>query len=161
MNVLTTSKLSVASAAQADSATKATQDSAGQQIDSTYIKSASVDGKVITFTRGDGTTFKITTQDTVNTGTYVTATWSNGTSWYRKWSDGWIEQGGVTNTQCTYEVINLITPFTSTNYQVFGNALETTEAHSYAIRNRTTTTFEFKGSGAVSNFDSVWYACGF
>ncbi len=25
----------------------------------------------------------------------ITETWSSGTSWYRKWSDGWIEQGGV------------------------------------------------------------------
>ena len=26
---------------------------------------------------------------------YVTETWQSGTSWYRKYSDGWIEQGGV------------------------------------------------------------------
>ena len=25
---------------------------------------------------------------------YVTETWHSGTSWYRKWSDGFIEQGG-------------------------------------------------------------------
>lgn len=54
-------------ASTADSATKATQDSAGQQINSTYIKSLSVNGRTITYTRGDGTTGTITTQDTNTT----------------------------------------------------------------------------------------------
>lgn len=56
----------------AATATKATQDSAGQQINTTYIKALSVSGKVITYTKGDGTTGTLTTQDT-NT-TYSTMT---------------------------------------------------------------------------------------
>ena len=48
-------------------ATKATQDSAGQQINTTYIKGLSVSGKTITYTKGNGTTGTITTQDTVYT----------------------------------------------------------------------------------------------
>lgn len=58
----------------AATATKATQDSAGQQINTTYIKGLSVSGKTITYTKGDGTTGTITTQDT-NT-TYSAATTS-------------------------------------------------------------------------------------
>lgn len=58
----------------ANSAVKATQDSAGQQINATYIKGLSVSGKTITYTKGDGTTGTITTQDT-NT-TYSAATTS-------------------------------------------------------------------------------------
>ena len=54
----------VANATAASTATKATQDSAGQQINTTYIKGLSVSGKVITYTKGDGTTGTITTQDT-------------------------------------------------------------------------------------------------
>lgn len=46
------------------SSTKATQDSAGQQINTTYIKGLSISGKTITYTRGDNTTGTITTQDT-------------------------------------------------------------------------------------------------
>ena len=56
-----------------DTATKATQDSAGQQIDTTYIKGLAVSGRTITYTKGDGTTGAITTQDT-NTDTKVTQT---------------------------------------------------------------------------------------
>ena len=62
----------------AATATKATQDSAGQQINTTYIKGLSVSGKVITYTRGDNTTGTITTQDTVYT-LPVAGTGINGT----------------------------------------------------------------------------------
>ena len=48
----------------ADSATKASKDSANQQINSTYIKSLSVNGRTITITKGDNSTSSITTQDT-------------------------------------------------------------------------------------------------
>ena len=79
----------------ASSATKATQDSAGQQINSTYIKNVSVNGRTITFTRGDGTTFTITTQDTVTTNS---SNWSvsNGTNgWARDNSTGFTIQWGT------------------------------------------------------------------
>ena len=66
---------SAGSAGSAGSATKATQDSAGQQINTTYIKSLSVSGRTITFTKGDNTTGSITTQDTNTTyGVFTKAT---------------------------------------------------------------------------------------
>lgn len=58
---------SATKASTANSATKATQDSAGNQINTTYIKNLSVSGRTITFTKGDGTTGTITTQDTNTT----------------------------------------------------------------------------------------------
>ena len=67
-----------ASAGTASTATKATQDSSGQQINSTYIKNLSVSGRTVTYTRGDGTTGTITTQDT-NTNTTYTLTKSGST----------------------------------------------------------------------------------
>lgn len=60
-------------ATTATTATKATQDSAGQQINTTYIKGLSVSGKTITYTKGDGTTGTITTQDTNTTYSVGTA----------------------------------------------------------------------------------------
>lgn len=62
-----TSAGSATKASTADSATKATQDSAGNQINTTYIKNLSVSGRTITFTKGNGTTGTITTQDTNTT----------------------------------------------------------------------------------------------
>lgn len=58
---------SAGSASTADSATKATRDAAGNDINSTYIKNLSVSGRTITFTKGNGTTGTITTQDTNTT----------------------------------------------------------------------------------------------
>ena len=59
-----TNTITIDNVANATSAGKATNDSAGQQINTTYIKGLSVSGKVITYTKGDGTTGTITTQDT-------------------------------------------------------------------------------------------------
>lgn len=53
-------------------ATKATQDSAGQTINTTYVKSITASGRTVTVTKGNGTTSTFTTQDT----TYPAATQS-------------------------------------------------------------------------------------
>lgn len=44
----------------------------------------------------------------------VVETWSDGTSWYRKYSDGWVEQGGKT----TSETVTLHVPMKDTNYTI-------------------------------------------
>lgn len=49
---------------RANSAIKATQDSSGQQINTTYIKGLSVSGRTITITKGNNTTTTTTIQDT-------------------------------------------------------------------------------------------------
>ena len=59
----TSKTITINNVANATSASKATSDSVGQQINTTYIKGLSVSGKVITYTKGDGTTGTITTQD--------------------------------------------------------------------------------------------------
>lgn len=48
----------------AASATKATQDSAGQQISTTYVKGVTASGRTVTVTKGDGKTSTFQTQDT-------------------------------------------------------------------------------------------------
>ena len=53
-------------------ATSATQDSAGQTINTTYVKSVTASGRTVTVTKGNGTTSTFTTQDT----TYSAATQS-------------------------------------------------------------------------------------
>ena len=72
----------------AEHAIKATEDSLGQRIDK-YIKGLSVSGRTITYTRGDGTTGTITTQDndtkvtnTLNTTAkaYITGTTESATN---------------------------------------------------------------------------------
>lgn len=93
--LLTTGK--AASANTADTATKAIQDGTGHVIADNYIKTVSVNGRTITFTRGNGTTFSIVTQDTVTTNS---SNWSasNGTNgWARDNSTGFTIVWGKVN----------------------------------------------------------------
>ena len=52
-----------------------------------------------------------------NTTACVVETWHSGTSWYRVWSDGWIEQGGWRNNR-NDRTFNLYKPYTNINYTV-------------------------------------------
>lgn len=78
----TTNTVTINNVANATNATKATQDSTGQQINTTYIKELSISGKTITYTKGDGSIETMTTQDTaythpnsgVSPGTYTSVT---------------------------------------------------------------------------------------
>ncbi len=52
---------------------------------------------------------------------YVVETYSNGSSWYRLWSDNWLEQGGlfkISNTSITNYTIEFIKPYSDVNYTV-------------------------------------------
>ena len=56
---------------------------------------------------------------------YITETYSNGTEWYRVYSDGWCEQGGVklNITPNTFVFVTLLKPFANTNYSVIGSGI--------------------------------------
>lgn len=85
-------------ATNANTATKAEQDIQGQKIDETYIKSLSVSGTTITYTKGDNSTGTIKTQDTNTTYGLATQT-SNGlmSSTDKTKLDG-VESGAQVNT---------------------------------------------------------------
>ncbi len=48
---------------------------------------------------------------------YVTEVYRNGTSWYRVYSDGWCEQGGVVSATTSQTTITLLKTYSDTNYQ--------------------------------------------
>lgn len=74
ISAITTGDLHVGYAEHAEEAAKAEQDGRSQNIAETYIKNLSVAGKVITYTKGNGTTGTITTQDTTYTLPVATTT---------------------------------------------------------------------------------------
>ena len=50
---------------------------------------------------------------------HIVETWSNGTSWYRVWSDGWCEQGGrAALNEISTTTISLFKVYKDTNYSV-------------------------------------------
>lgn len=51
---------------------------------------------------------------------YITETWRSGSNWYRKWSDGLIEQGGTLGSGSPYPTMTFNTPFSNTDYSISG-----------------------------------------
>lgn len=52
---------------------------------------------------------------------YVTETWRSGAQWYREWSDGFIEQGGVATVgDSNYAPVTFPHPFSNTYYSISG-----------------------------------------
>lgn len=74
---------------------------------------------------------------------------SSGTSWSKKWSDGWVEQGGYFSNLYNNQV-TLITPMANTDYSVITSKYVAGEDSStYAINaySKTTTSFTVNGRG--------------
>lgn len=85
---------------------------------------------------------------------------SDGVGWYRKWSDGFIEQGGrITSVTTT---ISLHTAFTNTNYTISSSqaGAGSSTIPRVAIKDRTTSKFTLEHCGA-NMLPISWYACGY
>ena len=109
----------------------------------------------------------------------IKETYHNGSDWYRIWSDGWVEQGGIVNTTAPFSgsniSISLLVKLSNTNYSVQltansdgytlgdnghivngANVDKTTTSFSYNIidpnasTHNSTLTWEAKGMGAQS-----------
>ena len=100
----------------------------------------------------------------------VVQNYVNGTSWYRVWSDGWIEQGGVITTTTTAypkgKEITLIKPMTTTTYTLLATAKSNDNSGSYTyqdfgIASQGTNSFVFRLE--MSNYFTAvnWYVCGY
>lgn len=103
---------------------------------------------------------------------YVTETGKSpdGTKWYRKWSDGWLEQGG-------FEVKTVLNGATSTIplpfvykdalYSIRGIGVKRRGYHGYAVIEQdsvTNSSFDYSAMGESANDGVVkfhWYTCGY
>ena len=152
-------------AGTADTATKATQDSAGQQINTTYLKGLSISGQTITYTKGNGSTGTITVPTGAGAKSYITESVVNSDgSWYRKYSDGWVEQGGMLPVKEGFYfniTITLVKAMANSSYIVLlenGYPSKMNEMH--AVWNKTTTSFQATNIRVSGNGQGNWYACG-
>lgn len=100
----------------------------------------------------------------------VVETYVNGTSWYRVYSDGWVEQGGEYTTAIATNgnvQITLLKPFTDTNYNVqvtgrFESRTDGSSAIAMGAYAESATLFSIVNDGAVSNNKGAfWQACGY
>ena len=91
---------------------------------------------------------------------YITQTWNSGNSWYRVYSDGWIEQGGKASMPSSEGSITLHKAFSSTAYCVYGTSAGQTNVLNIEYKAKTTTMFYTDYAGtATGNY--YWYACGY
>ena len=100
-----------------------------------------------------------------NSGITIIDANKSGLSWYRKYSDGWIEQGGRTpslsdgQTTVTFPI-----EFKDTNYSILTTSVNSSENSTTSIAKSLTTktaivTYDVEdgsGTGTVQ-----WYACGY
>lgn len=89
----------------------------------------------------------------------------SGTSWYRVWSDGWIEQGGRVNlAQDASTTISLLVSFTNTNATAVASNYHN-GAHDTNYMNSVSCYFISKSRLKISHLSAAssytWYACGY
>lgn len=105
---------------------------------------------------------------------YIVETYSNGTDWYRVWSDGWCEQGGF---KTSTGFITFLVPFTDNNFNFVFNrhynsktAAQTSDTNS-ANRNTVATSTQYGSTDGTGVYIGVatengcdghkWIACGY
>ena len=71
----------------------------------------------------------------------------NGYTWYRKYADGWVEQGGINNT----DTLTYLIPMAGTNYIMFLQPMETTGKYAMNCNNLTTT------GASINTESSQWH----
>lgn len=97
---------------------------------------------------------------------YVLETWlsEDGSQWYTRWSDGWIQHGGFKKTSNSAIQVDFPVAFRDTNYTVFGFPRGDQVGGGYFYMNSqniTTTSVSLYIKGDESGLtDMNWYAEG-
>lgn len=136
-----------------------------------FIKGMSIDGTTVTLYMADGTEQTLTTQDTNNGSDmidYVVESYTNGTTWYKKYKSGWVEQGasvGYTNGANTWVPYTLPTPMADGKYSVvITDTIGSTGTPSYSAagnyNNNTSTTVYLKAPGNNRQINYVVFGQG-
>lgn len=105
----------------------------------------------------------------ISTGDSVTSKWRSGYNWYRKWSDGWIEQGGRKVLGTTRPItLSFNTAFTTTEYSLaISNTCTAVSSASYATEVYSPSTtgitvyYNYGGNAVSADAAIYWYACGY
>ena len=102
---------------------------------------------------------------------YIVETYVNDTSWYRVYSDGWCEQGGVKasiSNDYLADVVYLIKEYKDTNYVVLKTknriySVSNTTADNFntdPVMSKTTTSFTIWNNTSLL-INTAWYTCGY
>lgn len=101
---------------------------------------------------------------------YVCETWNSGASWYRVWSDGWIEQGGTKAAPLfsgASQTLTLHKAYKNASYTITGIGVKKSRVWGYASieeNSVTNNSFKYAGMGSSTQDGIVefrWYTCGY
>ena len=95
---------------------------------------------------------------------YVVESYRNGTEWYRIYSDGWIEQGGMVTSNSGTITYNFITPFKDTNYGLLCNQNSGglgDQSNGMVIKKVSNSQFSVLFTATSTGITYTWYACGY
>ncbi len=133
---------------------------------SLYLRDSN-DNNVFTVT---GTTTTFTNLQIAND-VKITKTWRSGSNWYRVWSDGFIEQGGIFSENGGVDnkvyTVTYNTTFNNNDYTI--NITVSSNASwsaniGHVVTNKTTSSFSYyistNGNANIS-YGVYWYACGY
>lgn len=99
----------------------------------------------------------------ITTRPYIIETYSNGSSWYRIWSDGWCEQGSSGYNESESTQHHLLLPYRDTNYTLLCLSHTGTWQAMISVGTKTASYFTLWTSDDSSfNPETFnWYACGY
>lgn len=94
----------------------------------------------------------------------ILESYTSDTLWYRKWSDGWIEQGGcLTFAGKSGTTVTFTHPFTDTNYQIvmsdYSDGSSSVQYNHLYSRNKANTNCKIY-AGCNESISIQWYAFG-
>jgi hypothetical protein len=94
---------------------------------------------------------------------YIVETYKNEDSWYRVWSDGWIEQGGrgEAPNNDTGAQISLLKAMANTSYTVIAVQLNLGGGYNIGVGTLTTASFNIRANSNASVGAVAWYVCGY
>lgn len=100
---------------------------------------------------------------------YIVKTWKSVASWYRVYSDGFIEQGGKTTYPVNLGVHSLHNAFSSSStYTIVGSYARThgnadgfNNVTGLVIQPYTASTFRSASWSGSDSIEGYWYACGY
>ena len=93
----------------------------------------------------------------------IVQNYKNGNSWYRVWSDGWIEQGGSFGEEYLSYAVKTFTflkSFSDANYNVQATNGATGSFYCPALQSKTKTNFQLRDTVNYAGLGN-WYACGY
>lgn len=94
-------------------------------------------------------------------GITIEDTFVDGTSWYRVYSDGWCEQGGVRESTPSSTNINLLKNYKDTNYGVSLTSNSTSDSSTVAFTARLKTVSSFQIGTSTTATGCYWEAKGY